>query len=128
MKNLSRNGKYFIAILGVGVMILLVFGFNSRIAEMRRLSSEADKMQEQVSSLEQTQMVLATQIAYATSDAAVEEWAYEEARMIREGDNPVAPISAEDSTPMPVPVVVSEQPSTENWKIWKALFFDPASP
>ena len=128
MKNLSRNSKFFIGIVGVGALILLVLGFNSRISEMRRLSTEAEQMGERVAVLEQTQIVLETQIAYATSDAAVEEWAYEQARMIREGDRPIVPISPDDHTPEPTPMLVTAPPIAKNWQVWKALFFDQTSP
>ena len=128
MKNLSRNSKYFVGIVGIGVLILLVLGFNSRISEMRRLSVEAESMKQDVEKLEQTQEVLATQIAFAASDAAVEEWAYEEARWIREGDYPIVPFSSDKEAPKPAPILVDPQTSAENWRVWKALFFDPPFP
>jgi len=128
MKNLSRNSKYFVAIVGLGALILLVLGFNSRISELRRLSTEADSMSERVSMLEQTQIALEMQIAYATSDAAVEEWAYEEARWIREGDFLIAPISPDDGATEPEPIRIPAQSTTRNWEVWKALFFDLTSP
>jgi hypothetical protein len=128
MKNLSRNSKYFAGIVGLGVLILLVLGFNNRISEMRRLSIEAENMSQDVDQLEQTRVVLATQIAFAASDAAVEAWAYEEARWIREGDYPIVPFSPNNGTPEPASVLVNPQASTENWRVWKALFFDPTLP
>lgn len=124
MKNLNKNSRYFIMIVGVGILVLLVLGFNNRIATLRRLEDDAEKVGTQVALLEGTEVVLVTQIAYATSDAAVEAWAYEEARMIREGDHPVAPISPHESTPEPSLIVVPAPQTIENWQVWKALFFD----
>ena len=124
MKRLNQNSRYFILIVGVGILVLLVLGFNNRIAMLRRLEDEAKEVSTEVERLEQTHAVLDSQIAYATSEAAVEEWAYEEARMIREGDHLIAPISSEESTPVPDLPVMSEMPTLENWQIWKALFFD----
>jgi hypothetical protein len=128
MKRLSRNSRYFILIVGVGLLVVLVLGFNNRIATLRRLEEEANEVSTDVERLEGTHADLETQIAYATSAAAVEEWAYEEARMIREGDHLVAPISPQESTPEPELVVVQEMPTLENWQIWWALFFDPPLP
>ena len=128
MKNLNKNSKYFVGIVGLGILILLILGFNSRISEMRRLSGEAESMKQDVGQLEQTQVALATQIAFAASDAAVEAWAYEEARWIREGDYPIVPFSADKDVSEPAPVLVTPQTSTENWRVWKALFFDPPFP
>jgi cell division protein FtsB len=128
MKRLSRNSRYFILIVGVGILVLLVLGFNNRITMLRRLEEEASEVSTDVEMLERTHTVLETQIAYATSAAAVEEWAYEEARMIREGDHLIAPISPQESTPKPSILEMPEVQSLENWQIWKTLFFDSSLP
>ena len=124
MKNLSRNSKYFVIIFGIGALIMLVLGFNNRVSELRHLSAEAEQVGTQAAALKQTQTNLEIQVAYATSDAAVEEWAYAEARWIRDGDHPVVPLSPQDGTPAPVPDIAHTQQVVENWQIWKALFFD----
>ncbi|MFH1635241.1 MAG: hypothetical protein ABIG63_14710 [Chloroflexota bacterium] len=124
MKNLHRNSKYLVIIFGIGTLIMLVLEFNNRVSDLRHLSVEAEQVSTQVSALKQTQMNLETQIAYATSDAAVEEWAYSEARWIRDGDHPVVPLSPQESTPAPVPELAPTQQVVENWQVWKALFFD----
>ncbi len=95
---------------------------------LRELEEEAKEVSTEVENLERTYTVLEARIAYATSQAAVEEWAYEEARMIREGDHLIVPISPEESTPVPSVPVESEKTSLENWQIWKALFFDQRLP
>ena len=124
MKSINRNSKYFIIIFGIGILIMLVLGFINRIIDLRRLSAEAEQVEAQVAMLKQTQTKLDAQIAYATSDAAVEEWAYTEAHWIREGDHPVVPLSPQESTPSPLPVPSPTPQSIENWQVWKALFFD----
>jgi len=103
---------------------MLVLGFNNRVTELRYLSDESEQVSTQVAALKQTQMNLDAQIAYATSDVAVEEWAYAEARWIRDGDYPVSPLSPQESTPAPVPELAPTQQVVGNWQIWKALFFD----
>jgi len=108
--------------------VLLVLGFNNRLAMLRRLEEEANIVSTEVEQLERTHAVLETQISYATSGAAVEEWAYEEARMIREGDHLIAPMSPQESTPVPSLPVETEKQTFENWQFWKALFFDQRSP
>jgi len=107
---------------------MLILGFNNRIATLRRLKKEAGVVSTQVGNLEITQASLETQIAYATSEAAVEEWAYQEARMIREGDHPIAPISPNEATPTPSFVVISTPEPAEKWQVWRALFFDRSLP
>jgi hypothetical protein len=128
MKNLGRNSRYFIFIVGIGILVLLILGFNNRLAMLRRLEEEAEVVSTVVGELERTHTHLETEIAYATSAAAVEEWAYEEARMIREGDQLVAPISPQESTPVPSLPAEPEVQALENWEVWRALFFDQRLP
>jgi len=111
-------------IVAIGILVLLVLGFNNRIATLRRLETEAEEVSAVVTLLEGTHTVLETQITFATSDAAVENWAYEEARMIREGDHPIAPIAPQESTPEPSISQQSTPQTVDNWQVWKALFFD----
>jgi hypothetical protein len=128
MKSFSNNSRYFFVVVGVGILILLVVGFNNRITALRRLEDEAEQVSEDVRILESTQAFLDSQIAYATSEAAVEEWAYQEARMIREGDYLVAPISPLVTTPQPQQILIPTPQSLKNWQVWKALFFDQSLP
>jgi cell division protein FtsB len=128
MKKLNQGWRYFIIAICVGLLAILVIGFNSRMAELRRLSAQAEQVSVQVEVLKQTQMVLEAQIAYATSDIAVEEWAYEDAHMIREGDYPIVLIPSVESTPEASLEIESTQSEVRNWQVWLALFFDPDSP
>jgi hypothetical protein len=114
-------------IIGLAVLTLLVMDFNNRMAELKRLSSQHELVAAEVTSLVQTQTHLETQIAYATSEAAVMEWAYQEGHWLREGDVPVVPLpdgSAPEPTAMPIPTQTQES----NWQIWFSLFFDRQPP
>jgi len=108
------------------VIILLMAEFNNRMTELNRLTVQRGQAAAQITSLVQTQAALETQIAHATSVAAVEEWAYEEGRLVRPGDNPVVPLpGSEEGSPTPVPSVPLESDGVvENWEVWYALFFD----
>lgn len=128
MQNLSNNRKYFILVVGIGILVLLGIGLKNRVTLLRQLSQEQEVVNTQISGLEATRAVLQTEIAYATSDTAVEEWAYSEARMIREGDNLIVPISPYESTPTPSPPVAVNPAEMENWEVWRALFFDATVP
>ena len=109
-------------------MILLAVGLKTRITVLQNLNVEAKVVDTQVAALEATRNMLQTEIAYATSDAAVEEWAYTEARMIRDGDNLIVPISPHKSTPTPITPIEINPESMENWEAWRALFFDSTLP
>jgi cell division protein FtsB len=110
----------------VVILILLMAEFNNRMTELNHLTEQRERAAFQITSLVQTQVALETQIAHATSVAAVEEWAYEEGKLVRPGDNPIVPL-AEGATgkPTPVPVVpINSDEVVENWEVWYALFFD----
>jgi hypothetical protein len=127
MKRQWLGWKYALMIIGLAVLVLLVMDFNNRMAELKRLSSQREEVAAEVTSLLQTQTHLETQITYATSEAAVMEWAYQEGHWLREGDVPVVPLP-DGSAPEPTPVPVPTQTQQSNWEIWFSLFFDRQPP
>jgi uncharacterized protein YpmS len=124
MNKLNKNSRYFILFVSVGLMVLLVLGFNNRITRLRELEDESEEVSAVVTQLQATHSALETQVAYATSDAAVEDWAYEEAHMMREGDHPIVPLAPQEGTPAPAIITLPTPQAIENWQMWKILFFD----
>ncbi len=124
MSLLTRSLKYIAIAAGLGALAFLVILFTNRLAEQRQILVEAERVRAQMESLRATDAFLDEQIAYATSDAAVEEWAYQEAHWVREGDHPIVPIAPTESTPVPPPVPTPEPVVYAPWQIWWALFFD----
>ena len=121
---LGRSIKYIAVLGGLFILAFLVIVFNNRIAEQRQLIAQSEEIRNELDALRATDAYLDAKISYATSDAAVEEWAYQEARWVREGDQPIVPISPSESTPATIPVVTPEPVLYANWQIWWALFFD----
>ena len=126
MQWISHHFRQILVGALIVVIILLMAEFNNRMTELDRLTIQRGRSAAQITSLVQTQAVLQTQIAYATSVAAVEEWAYEEGKLVRPGDNPVVPLAdGEAGSPTPAPSLPLELGTVvENWEIWYALFFD----
>jgi len=125
MNMIGQSVKYVMILAGLVLLAFLVIVFNNRIAEQRQLVAQAEEIQVELDALRLTEANLDAQIAYATSDLAVREWAYQEARWVREGDQPVVPISPSKVTPVAPPT--AELPETviySNWQVWWALFFD----
>jgi cell division protein FtsB len=120
----QQSWKYILGLVGVAVLIFMVSDFNQRTAEARRLSHERDLARAEVTRLSATKAALETQIAFATSDEAVYEWARQQGRMAQPGDNPVVVVTPVGSTPVPTPVVAITQEPMQNWQVWVALFFD----
>ncbi|KAF0112096.1 MAG: hypothetical protein FD147_363 [Chloroflexi bacterium] len=103
------------------ILFFLVMDLNNRLNELSRLSAQEDKAATVISGLQRTLISLETQVAYATSEGAVEKWAYEEGHMARPGEKLVIPLSPPGATsvplfnPIPTPIPVA------NWQVWFAL-------
>jgi hypothetical protein len=124
MKRAWLGWKYALVVIGLIVLTLLVMDFNNRMAELRRLSDKREDVAVEATGLMQTQMHLETQLAYATSEAAVVEWAYEEGHMVREGENLVIPLEYPGFTPE-VTVIPTPTPEPEsNLQVWFSLFLE----
>jgi multidrug efflux pump subunit AcrA (membrane-fusion protein) len=124
MKRTWLGWKYALLVIGLIVLTLLVMDFNNRMAELRRLSDKREDVAVEATNLIQTQVQLETQIVYATSEGAVEEWAYEEGHMVREGENLVIPLEYPGFTPK-VNILPTATPVPKtNWQIWVSLFLE----
>ena len=123
MLNLPINVRRVLVLIGILVLVFLVLEFNRRLEELNMLNRQNQAIQTQATQAIQTQFALQTQVAYAGSDAAVEEWARTDGHYIQDGDLPVVPVGqpgappVEVSTPTPVPTPLP------NWEIWWNLFF-----
>ena len=127
MKSMKRTWlgwKYALIVIGLVVLTMLVMDFNNRMAEQRRLSDKREDVAVEATDLMYTQVYLETQIAYATSEAAVQDWAYEEGHMVREGENLVIPLEYPGFTPeVTVIPTITPEPET-NFQIWLSLFLE----
>ena len=117
--NWRRVGAFF----GIAILILIVIEFNARLEEWNRLTEEADVYRAQATQAAQTKVALQTQVAYASSDAAVEEYAREENHMILEGEIPGVPVGNENSPPIFTPTPTPISTLIPNWQVWWGLFF-----
>jgi cell division protein FtsB len=103
------------------VLFFLVMDLNTRLNELSRLTTQRDDAATVVANLESTLQVLQTQQAYAGSEGAVEEWAYNEGHMVRPGEQLIIPLSPPGTTPVPVFVPTPTVEPVDNWEIWLAL-------
>lgn len=109
-------------VLGM-VIVLLMTTLNARLSALNRLSGRRDELTSEVVSLQKTQQALETQVVYASSDAAVAEWARSEGHMKQEGDHVVIPIPVEGAAPAAAVTPIPAPLSPEAWEVWYALFF-----
>jgi hypothetical protein len=108
--------------VGVFILVLLVLDFNARLQELDRLNKQNQVVSAQATAITATQSALQTQVAYAASDQAVDDFARDN-HYIQPGDHPVVPVPAPGNTPV---VESSPTPSPTpqpNWMVWWELFF-----
>jgi len=109
-------------IIGLIFAVVLLVDFNRRMEELNRLSTQLDAVRSEATAIIQTQTALAGQVAYATSDVAVEEWAYNN-KMLRPGEHPVGVIPGTSITPTPGTIPIPQVREMPIWRIWWELFF-----
>jgi len=105
-------------------LFIMILGLNSRLSEYLRLSSQKDEMDERITRLKSTQVALETQIAYADSNKAVEEWARTYERKVLPGDQVIIPLPLVDATSEVNYLATPNPVKMENWQIWWDLFFE----
>jgi hypothetical protein len=111
-----------LVIVGLLVAVVLLVDFNRRMEELDRLNTNLKTVRAEGTQVMQTQQALVTQVAYATSDAAVEEWAYKN-KWVRVGEHPVDLVPGSNTTPTPVPAPATQLQNPPKWRIWWELFF-----
>ena len=112
--------------LVIGLLIVsffLVMDLNSRLSDLFRLTSARDVLNKELSQLQITRDSLETQIAYATSDQAVNDWAREYGGLGQTGDIPVIPLPPRDYTLQPALQPTPTPQMVDHWQKWWALFF-----
>ncbi len=123
MLNIPINLRRVLVMIGILILVFIVLEFNRRLEELNMLNGQNQAIQTQATQAVQTQSALQTQVAYAGSDAAVEQWARTDGHYIKDGDLPVVPVGEAGATPVEAspPTPVPTQPA--NWEAWWNLFF-----
>ena len=117
------NPRRVVVFAGILVLMLMVIDFNARLEELNLLHKHEDVISVQATRAIQTQVALQTQVAYAGSDQAVQDWARSEGHYVQPGDQLVVPVAEPGGTPSapqsPTPVPTP----APNWQVWWNLFF-----
>ncbi len=123
MKKIRIDPKRLIVIGALVLGFLLLMGLFDRLTELSSLNRLEKTIEIEVAQNTATIQSLYTQIAYATSEAAVEEWAREEGHMARPGDVLIVPIAPGNPTAQGIIQPTPTQRPVANWEVWWALFF-----
>jgi len=113
-----------IIVLGALLLsLVLLIDLNQRLTQLSRLNEERDQMHTEVAGMQSTIQSLQTAIAFATSEAAVESYARNQANMVREGEVPIIPVPRGTSQAQISTTPTPEPPPVHKWEVWWALFF-----
>ncbi len=126
MEKIVKFVQRFPLVVGAMLLVFVLLAFTQRVSEYLRLSEQLENQQARLTELAATQTSLEDQIAYATSQAAVEEWAREDARWSRDGDFVVIPIAPADATPEAVVQFQATPVVSSPWQAWMNWLFYPA--
>jgi len=123
MLNLPISVRRIVVMIGIFALVFIVLEFNRRLEELNMLNKQHEVVMTQATQAVQTQLALQTQVAYAGSTAAVEEWARTDGHYIRDGDLPVVPIGQPGEAPIQAntPTPAPTQPA--KWEVWWHVFF-----
>jgi hypothetical protein len=122
MSNLPINIRRVFTLAGILILVLMVIDFNRRIETLNTLNKQAAQVRIRATQAVLTQVALQTQVSYAGSTAAVEDWARSEGHYVQDGDQPVVPLSQPGSEPVQVSEATPVPTPVENWQIWWDLF------
>ncbi len=123
MTNLVINWRRVGFLIGVGFLVLVILDLNARIEGLNSLDSEMKVVAVQATQAMQTHAALETQVAYATSEQAVIDYA-RNVRMVQDGDIPVVPVGQANVTPTPESTPTPSPTPEANWQTWWNLFFE----
>ena len=116
-------GKRLLVVVGLLVLIFMVLDFNTRMARLTHLRSQKEIEEQKLNSLFSERAALRVQIAYVTSDKAVEEWARQEGRMMMSGDFVVVPIGDSSFNAEPDKEETTSFILSSNWDAWMYWLF-----
>jgi hypothetical protein len=114
-------------VVGLAAGLLIMLDFNRRQAEAQRLEADRDRVATEVAQLQVEHNALETQVAYATTDAAVMEWAHEHGKLVQPDEVLVVPL-VPTAGPTAPPPAATPPPLPAPWLLWWNLFFDIRPP
>jgi cell division protein FtsB len=123
IKNIRIDKNKAIYIGGLVIVVFIMMTLFGRISELARLTSQRNSISTEIANLEKTHTYLESQLAYATSVKAVEDYAREEGHMALPGDKIIVPLPPVGETPQPKIVALPTLEKHPAWQIWWSLFF-----
>jgi hypothetical protein len=117
--NIRRLGIFIL----IGLVLVLVMNFNTRLGELARLQDQAATVRVQATGVIITQEALQTQVALATSDEAVAAFARGEAHMGKPDDHVIIVLPDPGATPQPAITPTPAVNALSPWDVWRIFIF-----
>jgi cell division protein FtsB len=123
----------FAAIVVLTIALFLVIDFGRRTTAGYYVSQTEKRLVAEIEALLKEQEILKQRRDYVQTDAYVEQWAREQAHMVRPGDRrlivvtPPASTAPADDQPAPAFTTLESAVAREpvpNWHLWWRLFWD----
>jgi|WetSurMetagenome_2_1015567.scaffolds.fasta_scaffold572738_2 hypothetical protein len=118
----SFNFKQTILIIIIIGFVFMMMDLNSRLSALFRLTGQRDQVSTEVGQLQATKDEIQNQIDFATSEAAVGQWARQE-HMGLKGDKLIVPLAGAKATPQPKVKRTTVPETASGWEVWRELFF-----
>ena len=118
-----ESKKRIITLVAVVLAAFLMLDLNNRLIELFNLRDQHAKLEAEVTEIVSTKEYLITRQAYATSVAAVDEWAREDGHLAKSGDHPIVPVAPSNSDTTVESFTFSTPTPVRNVDIWYELFF-----
>ena len=127
------SGTQFAAIVVLTIALFLIVDFGRRTTAGYYVSQTEKRLEAEIEALLEEQKVLRQRRDYVLTDEYVEQWAREQAHMVRPGDRrlivvtpPASTTGTEDPQAAAPPAADSVVPSrpVPNWHHWWRLFWD----
>jgi cell division protein FtsB len=122
MKKILKDKRIIVVALVI-ILVFLLMDFNQRMVLLSKMRGQEKELSQEYENLQSTRSALETQLAFSTSDIAVEKWAREEGGMVQEGDVPIVLLPPSAPIPTKTPQQSAVVDEVENWQIWQELFF-----
>jgi len=122
MKKILKDKRIIVVALVI-ILVFLLMDFNQRMVLLSKMRGQEKELSQEFENLQSTRSALEMQLAFSTSDIAVEKWAREEGGMVQEGDVPIVLLPPSAPIPTKTPQQSAVVDEVENWQIWQELFF-----
>ncbi len=113
----------FAIVVGVIVALFILGDLNRRMEEARQMEQDARALASQVAGLEAQSVLLQTQVAGVTSEAAIEAWAHSEGKLVRDGEKLIVPMPPPGAPTPAAPTATPYPQPPSSWLVWRELLF-----